>query len=78
MTGRNLLIWMTFCLAAWLLVAGCNGVLFQKQDAYGRVDRLRLDGGEDWDGYDVTPRYLSTKPKDQDGYYMMLKTEKTF
>ncbi len=66
-------------LALLTLLAGCaDGVIYQKQHASGQVDRLRIDGGGDWDDYDITPRYQSQKKKDQDGYYMMLKTEKTF
>ncbi len=64
---------------AWLVV-GCAdpGVLYQKQNAEGGVNRLRLDSAEGWSDYDTTPRYRSTKPKDQDGYGIMVKNEATF
>jgi hypothetical protein len=75
--------WKFYGLIALVMVVlffagGCNGVLYQKQDPNGRTERLRLDGGEDWGDYDITPRYYSQKRKDQDGYYMMLKSERTF
>ncbi len=79
MVGRKLLWVLALVLAGLVFVSGCaDGVLFEKKDDYGRVDRLRLDGGGDWDDYDITPRYQSQKKKDQDGYYMMLKSEQTF
>ncbi|MCL4503609.1 MAG: hypothetical protein M1438_17415 [Deltaproteobacteria bacterium] len=61
-------------------MVGCAdpGVIYQKQRANGGGQRLRIDGGEDWDGYDITPRYQSQKRKDQDGYNIMLKNESTF
>ena len=61
-----------------LFLAGCAGVLYEKQHANGGVQRLRLDSGEGWSEYDTTPRYRSQKTKDQDGYGIMLKNEATF
>ncbi len=78
MVGRSFWKIAALFMAVVWLVAGCDGILYQKPHANGGVDRLRIDGGEDWGDYDVTPRYQSQKKKDQDGYYMMLKSEKTF
>ncbi len=79
MTGMKILKWLVVLAGMWLLAAGCaDGVLFQKESANGRVDRLRIDGAEGWGDYDTTPRYRSSKPKDQDGYGLVLKNEATF
>ena len=61
MAGKKLLICVALCWPWLWLVAGCAdpGVLYQKQHADGRVDRLRLDGAEGWSEYDTTPRYRS-------------------
>ncbi len=80
MTGRKFLLWLAILLTpAWLAV-GCAapGVLYQKQQEDGAVHRLRLDGAEGWSDYDTTPRYRSTKPKDQDGFGIVMKNEATF
>jgi len=69
---------MVIAFAVFCLVAGCDGVLYQKQEANGRVDRLRLDGVEGWGEFDTTPRYRSQKSKDQDGYGIVMKKEMTF
>ncbi len=79
MGGRKLVRWLALMLAGLLFLVGCaDGVLFEQKNASGQVERLRLDGGGDWDDYDITPRYQSQKKKDQDGYNVMLKSEKTF
>jgi hypothetical protein len=78
MAVKKVLAVLAVIVALLVFLGGCNGVLFEKKDASGCVDRLRLDGGGDWDDYDITPRYYSQKSKDQDGYYMMLKSEKSF
>jgi hypothetical protein len=61
-----------------LLVGGCNGVLYEKQKDSGEVTRLRIDQGESWDSYDITPRYYSQNPKDLDNFSIMLRNEQTF
>lgn len=80
MIGKKSMKWLAVLMIVLFLVAGCAelGVLYEKPRVDGGVDRLRIDGGENWSEYDITPRYQSQKPKDQDGYYMMLKSEKTF
>jgi hypothetical protein len=80
MNGRKFLLWLAILLTpAWLAV-GCAdpGVLYQKQHEDGAVHRLRLDSAEGWSDYDTTPRYRSTKPKDQDGFGIVMKNEATF
>ncbi len=75
----KVLKWLVLLATIWMLVAGCaDGVLFQKQHADGRVDRLRIDGAEGWGEYDTTPRYRSQRSKDQDGYGLVLMNEATF
>jgi hypothetical protein len=80
MAGKKLLLLLALLLALVWLVTGCAelGVLYQTKREDGSVQRLRVDGGEDWGDYDITPRYQSQKRKDQDGYYVMLKNEATF
>ena len=80
MAGKKLLLLLALLLALVWLVVGCAepGVLYQKQHEDGGVHRLRLDGAEGWSEYDTTPRYRSQKPKDQDGYGIVMKNEATF
>ncbi|MBI4795303.1 MAG: hypothetical protein HY790_05615 [Deltaproteobacteria bacterium] len=59
-----------------LLGSGCSGVLFEKKLEGGRVDRLKIDGGEGWSEYDDKPRYPQSKTKDE--YYIVIKKEATF
>ena len=79
MAVKKLLLLLAFLALVWLVV-GCAepGVLYQKQHEDGAVHRLRLDSAEGWSEYDTTPRYRSTKPKDQDGYGIVMKNEATF
>lgn len=72
----NKLIALT--MAGLFFMVGCSGVLYEKPNADGGVQRLRLDGGESWSDYDTTPRYRSQKSKDSDGYCIMLKNEAIF
>jgi hypothetical protein len=76
MAGKKLFI----LLALVWLVAACAepGVLYQKQQEDGAVHRLRLDSAEGWSEYNTTPRSHGTKPKDQDGYGIVVKNEATF
>ena len=80
MAVKKLLSLMSLMVALMWFVVGCAdlGVLYQTKREDGGVQRLRVDGGEDWGDYEITPRYQSQKRKDQDGYYMMLKNEATF
>ena len=56
--------------------AGCSGVLIEKQQENGRVERLKIDGGEGWSDYDEKPRFPQTRTKDE--YYIVIKKESTF
>lgn len=80
MAGKIIFLRLVLGVALLGLVAGCAdpGVLYQKQHADGRMDRLLLDSAEGWSDYDTTPRYRSQKPKDQDGYGIVMKNEATF
>jgi hypothetical protein len=61
-----------------LLVAGCNGVLYEKQKENGGVSRLCINQDDGWDSLNIIPRYWSQNPKDQSSYSIMLKNEQTF
>lgn len=67
------------CLGLALLLlwgSGCAGVLLENQYEDGRVDRLKIDGGEGWSDYEDKPRYPQSKTKDE--YYIVIKKELTF
>jgi len=70
--------WLPLGLALALLLSAsaCTGVLFEKQQVDGRVDRLKIDGGEGWGDYDDRPRLPQSKTKDE--YYIAIKKELTF
>jgi len=71
--------WLRLGLALLLLslwVSGCSGVLFEKQHEDGRVDRLKIDGGEGWGDYDDRPRLPHSRTKDD--YYLAIKKELVF
>ena len=76
--ARKMYILVVFTLAVAVLATGCNGVLYEKKEANGQMQRLRLDQGESWSDYDTTPRYRSQKSKDLDDYGLMLRNELTF
>ena len=59
-----------------LLGSGCSGVLFEKQLEDGRVDRVKIDGGEGWDSYEYRSRFPQTRTKDE--YSIVIKKEATF
>ncbi len=63
---------------AALVLAGCSGVLMESKQDDGRVDRVKVDGGESWDSYDDKPRYPYTKKKALDDMSIILKNESTF
>ena len=79
MAGKKIFLRLALGVALLWMVVGCAepGVLYQKQHADGRVDRLRLDGAEGWSEFDTTPRYRSQKSK-EDGYGIVMKNEATF
>jgi hypothetical protein len=70
--------WGRLGLALGLLlgVSSCSGVLFEKQLEGGRVDRLKIDGGESWDTYETRSRYPYGRTKDD--YSIVIKKEATF
>ncbi len=78
MAGRKTNKLLALALAGLLFMVGCSGVLYEKPNADGGVQRLRLDSAEGWSDYDTTPRYRSQKSKDSDGYCIMLKNEAIF
>jgi hypothetical protein len=80
MAGKKFLMLLALLLALMCLAVGCAelGVLYQHKQEDGAVQRLRLDSAEGWSEYNTTPRYRSQKPKDQDGYGLVVKNEATF
>ncbi|MHB8067575.1 MAG: hypothetical protein ACYDIC_06705 [Desulfobaccales bacterium] len=71
--------WVRLGLALLLMLlwaTGCSGVLFEKQHDDGRVDRLKIDGGEGWGDYEDRPRLPQSRTKDD--YYLAIKKELTF
>jgi hypothetical protein len=76
MKGRQIGWWLAGVLAI-LLGAGCSGVLLESQHEDGRVERLRVEGGESWSTYDDKPRLPQSKSKYED-LGIMLKKESTF
>lgn len=77
MAGRLRMWWLGLALAA-LVLAGCSGVLMESKQDDGRVERVKVDGGESWDSYDDKPRYPYTKKKALEDMSIMLKKESTF
>ena len=71
---------LPWALAAMMLVAGCSGVLMERKDSSGMVERVKIDGGERWDTYDDRPRlpYANSGKHGLDDMSIMLKSEKTF
>jgi hypothetical protein len=63
-------------LAAMLVISGCSGVLMEKYNSEGQMDRIKI-GATDWKKFDARPR----SPHDArglDDMSIMLKSEKTF
>jgi hypothetical protein len=63
-------------LAALVLLSGCSGVLMEKYNSEGQMDRIKIDA-LDWRNVDAKPR----SPHDArglDDISIMLKSEKTF
>jgi hypothetical protein len=71
---------LPWALAAMVLAAGCSGVLMEKKDSSGTVERVKIDGVESWDTYDNRPRlpYANSGKHGLDDMSIMLKSEKTF
>jgi hypothetical protein len=79
MFGRTLYgLWIVALAFLILLLGGCNGVLYEKQQADGQTNRLILNKDNGWDSYDITPRYYSQNPKDTSDFGLVLKNEHTF
>jgi len=78
--GWGIFRWLPWALAMLVLAAGCSGVLLEKKDSSGTVERVKIDGGESWDSYDTRPRdpYASSGKHGLDDMSIMLKSEKTF
>jgi uncharacterized protein YceK len=63
-------------LAAMVWLSGCSGVLMEKHNSEGQMDRIKI-GTLDWQNVDAKPR----SPHDArglDDLSIMLKSEKTF
>jgi len=71
---------LAWALAATVLLSGCSGVLFESKGDAGKVERVKIDGGESWDTYDDRPRqpFSNSKKHGLDDLGLMLKSEKTF
>jgi hypothetical protein len=63
--------WWLAAALAMLLGQGCAGILAESHQDDGRVERLRLQGGEKWSVYDRNPLR-------EDGTCIILKKESTF
>jgi len=68
--GRWQAGWLAALLAA-LLAAGCSGILLEKEYDDGRLERVRIGGGESWKLYD-------RNPLKEDSGALILKKETTF
>ena len=63
-------------LAALVWLSGCSGILMEKYNSEGQMDRIKIDA-MDWKRLDAKPR----SPHDSrglDDVSIMLKSEKTF
>ena len=78
MKGEGIFRRLTWALAAMVLAAGCSGVLVERKDSSGMVERVKIDGGESWESYDTPARYPYSKRNSYDEMSIMLKSEKTF
>jgi hypothetical protein len=70
--------WLAWALVATVLLSGCSGVLFESKGEGGKGERLKLDSGEGWEGYDSNPRYRYDKRNSNEEMSIMLKSLKTF
>ena len=71
MESRKNRWWPVLALAALLTSVGCSGILQESQFEDGKVERLRVSGGESWKTWDRNP----TKG---DESAVMLRKESTF
>ena len=78
MKSRGIKRWLAWALAATVLLSGCAGVLLESKDDAGTSERLKLDSGEGWKGYDNDPRYPYSRRNSHDDMSIMLKSVKTF
>ena len=76
--NRGIMRWLAWVLTAMMLLSGCAGVLFESKDGGGKSERLKLDSGEGWEGYDKHPRNPLDKRSSNDEMSIMLKSVKTF
>ena len=78
--SRGINRWLAWALAATVCLSGCSGVLMESKDSSGKVERVKIDGGESWDTYDDRPRqpFSNSKKHGLDDLGLMLKSEKTF
>ncbi len=71
MESRKSRWWLGLALALLLGAVGCSGILQESQYEDGKVERLRIQGGESWKTWD----HNSTR-KDESAF--ILKKEATF
>ena len=62
--------WLALGLSVSLGV-GCSGIITESRQDDGRVERLKIQGGEKWSVFD-------RNPLKEDGTCIMLKKESTF
>jgi len=77
---KNLVIkrWLAWVLATAVFMSGCSGVLLESKGEGGRAERLKLDSGEGWQGYDKQPRHPFDRRNSYDEMSIMLKSVRTF
>jgi len=63
-------------LTATVCLSGCSGVLMEKLNPEGHMDRIKIDA-VDWKKYD-TKRFSPRDSRGMDDISIMLKSEKTF
>jgi len=63
-------------LTATVWLSGCSGVLLEKYNQEGHMDRIRIDA-VDWKKYDAQ-RFSPRDGRGMDDISIMLKSEKTF
>ena len=78
MKNRGINRWLSWTLAATVLLSGCSGVLFESKGGSGGSESLKIDSGEGWENYDTPQRYPYSKKKSIDEMSIMLKSVKTF
>ena len=68
--------WLGLALLVLLAGSGCSGVLMETHYNDGRVERVKIEGGEDWSAYEHRSVYPQTRTKDD--YSIVIKKEVTF